>query len=415
MIGKVGLSFLGSNPLTEKNSGYRERFCEQTLVSKVNYCLFMIPAPHTYLYLFGMDLSTGLNCVLGHFQEPIFPRSISTKTTEDKQILVNGRQEALARFAQANCVDCRISAYPPGATENPSGLECFQGLRITTPRNLIVIIDLDRSNFRSERALQLALAKTLENIRSALGVEPTVLWSGNGYHVYLILESQVNLENVKQFTELKINNVSLKFLRFAESFLSGGKSDKAHNATVSFKNCMMRIPGSINSKNNCEVRTVQEWDGFSRPTINYLLADFCGYLANERSLELKEVKQWQRRQARDNPSLSQGNSRDSDKKLPWIERLLEQTPIANGRKYCIWRILVPYLINWRHLSQEECTQIIRAWLDQCSALERLDFNVNKKIAEAVARVKKYGPAYHQKIRQEYPELYNILIEKRVLT
>ena len=150
------------------------------------------------------EIGTGLNYILGHFLfQPrslfIFPRTISTKTTEGRQIMVDSREEALARFAQANFVDCRISAYPPDATVNPSGLECFQGLRITTPRNLIVIIDLDKSTFRSERALQLALARTLQKIKFKLEVEPTVLWSGNGYHIYLVLESQVNLENVKQF------------------------------------------------------------------------------------------------------------------------------------------------------------------------------------------------------------------------
>ena len=102
-----------------------------------------------------MNLSTdsgigiGLNYILGHFQfQVIFPRSISTKTTEGRQIMVSSRQELIARFAQLNFVDCRISAYPPDATVNPSGLERFQGLQITTPRNLIVIIDLDKSTFR---------------------------------------------------------------------------------------------------------------------------------------------------------------------------------------------------------------------------------------------------------------------------
>ena len=141
--------------------------------------------------------------------------------------------------------------------------------------------------FKSERALQLALSRTLQKIKSTLDVEPTVLWSGNGYHIYLVLESRVNLENVKQFSDLKIDEVSLKFLRFAETFLSCGKSDKAHNATVSFNNCMMRIPGSINSKNNCEVKFIQQWDGVNRPAINYLLADFCGYIANGEAQKLK--------------------------------------------------------------------------------------------------------------------------------
>ena len=40
-----------------------------------------------------------------------FPRKISTKTTEGRQILVDDKPQALARFKQANYLDCRISAY----------------------------------------------------------------------------------------------------------------------------------------------------------------------------------------------------------------------------------------------------------------------------------------------------------------
>jgi hypothetical protein len=42
--------------------------------------------------------------------------------------------------------------------------------------------------------------------------------------------------------------LSRKFMQFAESYLSENKADHAHNITISFKNCMLRIPGSINSK-----------------------------------------------------------------------------------------------------------------------------------------------------------------------
>ena len=164
--------------------------------------------------------------------EPIWPRTISTRTTEGRQLVVGSREEALARFAQSNWLDCRISAYPVKATENPSALERFQGLAYITPRSLVVMIDLDKGTFKSERALVLALTKTLHNIKSVfgvdVGVEPTVIWSGNGYHIYLVLDSEgIILENVKEFSN--IQQISVKFLRFAEFFLSGGKSDKSHN------------------------------------------------------------------------------------------------------------------------------------------------------------------------------------------
>src|ERR1051325_11391356 len=56
----------------------------------------------------------GLDYILGHFthQMQLWPRTISTKTTDGRQIIVHSKQEALARFKQANFMDCRISAYP---------------------------------------------------------------------------------------------------------------------------------------------------------------------------------------------------------------------------------------------------------------------------------------------------------------
>jgi hypothetical protein len=44
----------------------------------------------------------GLDFILSHFQEPIFPRTISTHTTGGKQVLVYSKAEALARFRQSN-------------------------------------------------------------------------------------------------------------------------------------------------------------------------------------------------------------------------------------------------------------------------------------------------------------------------
>jgi hypothetical protein len=59
-------------------------------------------------------VNEGLNYILSHFthQMQLWPRTISTKTTEGRQIIVYSREEAMARFKQANFTDCRISAYP---------------------------------------------------------------------------------------------------------------------------------------------------------------------------------------------------------------------------------------------------------------------------------------------------------------
>ena len=77
-----------------------------------------------------------------------------------------------------------------------------------------------------------------------------------------------------------------------ERYLSGGRSDSAHNTTLSFDNCMLRIPGSHNSKcvraNNgvlneakTEVKIIHEWDGH-RPSIMLLIGSFHAYLVGQR-------------------------------------------------------------------------------------------------------------------------------------
>jgi hypothetical protein len=56
-------------------------------------------------------LSEGLDFILSHLDHPHFSRNISTIVTDSKQITVYSKQEALARFKQANGLDCRMNAY----------------------------------------------------------------------------------------------------------------------------------------------------------------------------------------------------------------------------------------------------------------------------------------------------------------
>lgn len=58
------------------------------------------------------SFNQGLDFILSHFQESLWPRAISTHLTEGRQILVFNKEEAVARFKQSNFLDCRISAYP---------------------------------------------------------------------------------------------------------------------------------------------------------------------------------------------------------------------------------------------------------------------------------------------------------------
>jgi hypothetical protein len=387
-----------------KNLDYRRWKNERTIDSEVNYSS-LESSPQ--MLKISIRIQKGLTSILGHFQEPIWPRTISTNATEGRQVVVNSEREALARFKEANWMDCRISAYPPEADENASAVERFYGIKKTTPPSLIILIDLDRCNFKSQRAFDFSLSTTLKNIKYRLGedVNPTVLWSGNGYHIYLVLDSnQVNLEYEQIFTILT-DQPSRRFLQFAETFLSVGRSDGVHNRTVSFRNCMLRIPGSFNSKNNAQVTIVQSWDGRRKPEINYLLSDFCVYLVDQKA---KELIAQQRR-----PNTTFAQVRSGSYTIQWIERIL-QTPISDGRKYSIWRILVPYLMNRRHLLDEQCTTITFDWLYKCGELSRLGFNAKYRIKDSIKHVGTYGPVHPNKMKQEYPKFYDLLLSYGVL-
>src|SRR5687768_9237998 len=116
----------------------------------------------------------GLDFILSHFEEPIWPRTISTYATQGRQTEVFNKEEALAKFSQANWLDCRISAFPSYTN--------YKGLNRQAPN--FIFIDLDKSNFKTERSQILALNTTLKNIRERLDGNPAVIWSGNGYHIY---------------------------------------------------------------------------------------------------------------------------------------------------------------------------------------------------------------------------------------
>jgi len=99
--------------------------------------------------------------------------------------------------------------------------------------------------------------------------------------------------------------------------------------------------------------------------------------------------------------------------IAWIEHLL-QTPIPNHRKYCIWRILAPYLVNIRGLSEEEALAKIVTWLDKCNKLKRLSFYARPRVRAHIQRVQRIGyyPISWGYLQKENTELYNLLLVSR---
>jgi hypothetical protein len=259
------------------------------------------------------------------------------------------------------------------------------------------MIDLDVCNSGfDDRIIKAALRKTLLKVMRRLSLKPTVIWSGNGYHIYIPINAVV-LEGIKEFAH--VDQVSIKFLRFAEWYLSTGASDSTHNATVSLNNCMLRIPGSLNSKNNAQVRLIEKWDG-NRPNINLLVGTFCAYLRNQEIIELKKCN-----------SLPRVVTATSSGAIQWIERLL-QTPIHDHRKFAVWRILAPYLISVKGLSAEQASSIIEEWLNRCNQLNRLNFHPESKTREGIRGAAiGYRPISCEKLKIENNELYQIFTQK----
>jgi hypothetical protein len=236
------------------------------------------PSPHR-----PSAVKEGLDFILSHFKEEGFPRTISTKTTEGRQVVIYNKNEAFAMFKAANYLDCKISAYPKYVE--------WKGMNRQPPN--FIFIDLDQGRFK---LIDRVLHATLNNICQKFNTTmyPTVIWSGHGYHIYLPVEAFL-LEEESEFA--RFGYPSRKFIQFSEEFLSDQKADPCHTKGLSFKNCMLRIPGSINSKNGTEeeVKIIQKWDGI-RPNIKPLLYRFDLYLLVSKSKQFhKKSKQKNKR------------------------------------------------------------------------------------------------------------------------
>ena len=172
-------------------------------------------------------------------------------------------KEVLEHFRTSDYEDCRINAYP--------SFTKYDGINITAPSFLM--IDIDLKDFASKDKLDRALNRLLKRIENKMCGHPTVLWTGNGYHIYqpvagFILEQE---EVFTKFMDPTGKDLTSKFMQFAEDFLTNKKGDRQHRPSIN--SCLVRIPGTINSKCAQEVKIIKRWDG-QRLAINYLLLSF---------------------------------------------------------------------------------------------------------------------------------------------
>ena len=235
-----------------------------------------------------MTIKENLDFILNHLNNPLFPRKIMTRALGHQKEVLNAH-EALAYFKVSNYEDCRINAFP-GFTE-------YYGINFTAPS--FIIIDLDLKDFESQEMLDKILRKTLNKINKIFyGAQPTVLWTGGGYHIYQPIRGFV-LEEIDRFAcfiDPNKKDLTTRFMQFAEVYFTDKKSDPQHRPSI--KSCLIRIPGTINSKCNQEVRIVQRWDG-NRPPIQCLLRDFRTWLVAEKINDKREKKNvWKHRNSR---------------------------------------------------------------------------------------------------------------------
>ncbi len=334
----------------------------------------------------------------------IFPRKIYTHNLAYQREVFD-INEVMQYFEESHYLDCRIRAYPDQPT-----LTKYFGIENGIPPNLL-LIDIDKSQFLTDRAHNTALRRTLTNIREMLGgPHPTIMWTGNGYHVIQPIEAVV-LEEIKDFNEFI--QPSMNFIRFAEWKLSNAKMDTQHNRTLSFGNCLLRVPGSYNSKcvyanggiadERAEVRVIQKWNGY-RPHIRSLIGSFYAYLVNQK--QKNETIDINKRYSYS----------DSNHMIPWIENLLK-VPIPDYRKMIIWLVLSRYLINVQGLLYEQSFSIIKKWILQCNEEKSLqpsnfDFIIKDRLRQAI-KDKKY-PIGLSRLKKENPELYNLLLKLNVI-
>ncbi|MDR4512515.1 MAG: DNA primase noncatalytic subunit PriX [Nitrososphaeraceae archaeon] len=310
---------------------------------------------------------------------------------------VFSREETLKYFQESDYLDCRINAFP-SFTE-------YKGIQRYPPD--LLFVDLDISTIPP---LHEDLINTLRTIKltfdSSKEVKPTVIMSGNGFHILQPIFCPEVLENIKEFQEY--DNPSEELLRFAKQELSNDKADK--NNHPSFKSCLLRIPGSINSKNGKVVKIVQKWNWYRPPAYN-LLVEFKRYLRKKKVDDMISA-----RYKTQESNLNNINPEN----YQWIEKLLE-TGIEDCRKLTLDLILAPYLVHIKKFTDKKSTETISEWLVKCNNVRRLDNNksFNDRIDYALKSTlkKQIPPMSPTTIKSEsrYQNLYRMLKDKGVLT
>jgi hypothetical protein len=331
------------------------------------------------------------------------------------QFTVKSREDLIKRYEQADHIDCRVNAYPEVIEKD--------GFLVQPPN--FVFIDLDFSNFNNDqKKLDKIKNSTLRKMEQLNGSHPTVSFTGNGYHIYLPIDVPV-LDNEYVFSKDKFPNlfsskskyshyyVSEVFMQFAEDYFTGNKADPNHRPK--YKTCLIRIPDTYNSKclnkglseEESRVKILQRWNG-KRVDIEPLVHEFRVWLTQQ---EINLIRNKKPKSSIRKFDFKYSTNRKAHthnmSRFDWIEKLL-QTPIEDHRKDCLWRIIGPYLLNVRKLSELEAAKMMQNWLDNCDSVRKLDFEPGLKIYSIIKGNKGFQPLSSSKLKEEYKNIYLLL-------
>jgi hypothetical protein len=303
-----------------------------------------------------MNIEEGLDFILEHFEEPKFPRTISTKATENKQVIVYSKEEVLRYFRESNYLDCRISAFSQHEIEQ------------VIPN--MIFIDLDKID---------ALDETLFIFGRDLRAKPLVISTGNGFAII----QPIQMESWKDVTihGKRGEELAKIFLRFASRYLSNNKCDSGNHPSL--KSCLIRVPASINSKNGKEVEIQTFWNGRRVDVHSLRFKEFVD--------DLVRTEERLKSKVRDFPS----------QEIPYIERLL-QRKLTNGRKRACNLILIPYLVNVKKLPMHNVVLGLYNYFDGYISKQTIEYGAKRVLKKGIL------PYSLAKMNYNDPELYELV-------
>lgn len=302
-----------------------------------------------------MNIEEGLNFILEHFEEPKFPRTISTRATKNAQVMVYSKEEALRYFRDANYEDCRISAFS------------LHEIDQVIPN--LIFSDLDDIA---------ALGETLYNF-GKFGAKPLVIATGNGFAIVLPIKMD-SWKNVMYLGKIG-EDLAKSFLLFASRYFTNNKCDSGNHPSL--KSCLIRVPASINSKNSKKVEIQMFWDK-KRADV--------GALAFKQHMVgiVRKENRWKTRA-----------KNFTSKDTPYIEKLLKKK-LSEGRKRASDLIILPYLLNIKKLNVDETIEFVYNHFEGHISRQEIRYKARRALKKGI-------PPYGLKnMKEQDPELYDLV-------